>query len=96
MSRLDPKHVWGLGGIVIGFVFADTVTGGWDSTILLVIGLFGRWLLGKIASTFFDEELKELKSMLSVNDQVKVAIWSHANDNHNGRFTACDHENCQI
>ena len=83
-----------LAGICVGLVLAEALRGGWQAVFLLVGTLLGRWLLGKIAGLFFDDELDRLKARLRFRDPVKRQIWQHKQAGHVGRFRDCRLPEC--
>lgn len=96
MKLLDANKVRWLGGIGLGIVADQTLRDGWGALALLALGILGRWFLGKVASTLFDDELTAAKRFFSLKDPVKQSLWSHALDGHEGNWQDCEHEVCQL
>ena len=86
----------GLAGMFAGLALTETIRGGWHAWPILVGTLFGKWLIGKIAGLFFDEELKKLKKRFAFKDPVKTQIWHHRRNRHTGRFKDCRLPECAL
>lgn len=95
MKVLSPNNGRWLGGITIGVVIGQALHEGTGALALLAVGLFGKWLLSKVASTFFDDEITQLKERMKSKDPVKRQIWAHAKQ-HRGRFRDCREPACNI
>lgn len=93
---IGPNGARWLGGICIGVVIAETFKAGVGAIILLACGLFGRWLLGKLAGTVFDDELAALKKRFALKDPAKQAAWAHGMEKHTGSFRDCRLPICNL
>lgn len=98
--RLSTAHkgiaLAAIGGVIVGLGLADTFWGGWRAWPIFIGTLLGRWLIGKIAGLFFDEELKKLKKRLTPKDPIKTQIWHHRRQHHPGRFKDCRKPACAL
>lgn len=94
--KFTSRQAYGLGGLVIGVTITDLVRTGWMAIIVFVLTIGGKWLLGKILGTVFDEEIAAAKTFLAINDPVKSAIWNHRGQAHQGKWQHCPESDCHI